>query len=67
MKRNLSGIYFRINNENICFEELTEEQMDEVMVGRSEEWIKALAKQLGLNLFKIGNDLDIISQLRSKL
>jgi ABC-type transporter Mla maintaining outer membrane lipid asymmetry ATPase subunit MlaF len=67
MKRNLSGIYFRINNENICFEELTEAQMDEVMVGRSEEWIKSLAKQLAQTIFKIGHDLDIIAQLKSKL
>jgi hypothetical protein len=56
MKRNLSGIFFRINNQNICFEELTEEQMDEVMVGRSEEWIKSLAKKLAQTVFKIGKD-----------
>lgn len=40
--RNLDGVYFIIKNENgkfenICFSDLTEEQQDEMMEGRSEE------------------------------
>ena len=51
VKRGLSGIYFRAKNEetgkfeNFVFEDLSEEKQDEMMNGRSEEWLKSLAKQ----------------------
>lgn len=51
-KRSLSDIYFRVKNEeikkfdNVVFEDLSEQQQDEMMNGRSEEWLKSLAKQL---------------------
>lgn len=65
IKRKLSGIYFRVKNEeteeidNIVFEDLTEEQQDEKMQGRPEEWFKSLAKQLANTLNEIGNQLDL--------
>jgi len=65
-KRNLSGIYFRAKNtetgkfENVVFEDLSEEQQNEVMSGRSDEWVKSLAKQLANTLNDIGEQLDLI-------
>lgn len=67
-KRNLSGIYFRSKNEetgkwdNVVFEDLTEEEQDKQMNGRSEEWIKSLAKQLANTLNNIGEQFDILSK-----
>jgi len=67
-RRKLSGIYFRTLNEdtkkyaNVVFEDLSEEEQDRVMNGRSEEWLKSLAKQLANTLNKIGDQFDIISE-----
>lgn len=63
--RELSGIYFRFKNhitgsfENRVFEDLPEEKQDEVMNGRSDEWIKSLAKQLAATINNIGNHYGI--------
>lgn len=50
-QRNLDGVYFRIKRDdkwkNICFSDLTEEEMDRVMVGRSGEWLRSMCKILG--------------------
>ena len=65
VKRGLSGIYFRAKNEetgkfeNFVFEDLTEEQQDEMMSGRSEEWLKSLAKQLASTVRTIGDQFNI--------
>lgn len=59
MKRNLDGVYFRIGKENICFSDLTEEQMNEVLEGRNEEWLKSLCVILGKVIRRIGDELDI--------
>ena len=63
MNRNLDGVYFRINREgkwqNICFSDLTEEEMTEVMSGRTEEWLKSLCVILGKRIHEIGEELDI--------
>ena len=65
VKRGLSGIYFRAKNEetgkfeNFVFEDLSEEKQDEMMNGRSEEWLKSLAKQLASTLRSIGDQFDI--------
>ena len=68
-KRNLSGIYFPIvkNEEtgelhNVVFEDLSEQQQDEIMKGRSEEWLKSLAKQLANTLNNIGEQFDIATE-----
>lgn len=65
-KRNLSGIYFRSQLpdgtwDNVVFEDLSEEEQDEKLKDRSEEWIKSLAKQLAKSLRKIGDQFDIMS------
>lgn len=62
IKRNLDGVYFRIGKENICFSDLTEEQQDEMMTGRSEEWLKNMCKILAKTIRDIGDQLDLVCE-----
>ena len=66
MNRNLDGIYFRIkrNNkyESICFSDVTEDEMDEILKDRDIKWLKSLAKMLGRTIREIGNQFDIICE-----
>ena len=66
MKRNLDGVYFRTEEAdgtwgNTCFSDLSEEEQDEVMKGRSEEWLKSLCKILGSKIKEIGDEFDIVA------
>ena len=61
-RRNLDGVYFRIGKENICFSDLTEEQQDEIMKDRSEEWLKSMCKILAQTIRRIGDEFDIICE-----
>lgn len=62
-KRNLDGAYFRVNRDGkwrkICFSDLTDEEMDAVLNGQTEMWLKSLCKHLGQVLRYIGNEFDI--------
>ena len=55
-----SGIYFRIKRkygyETLVFEDLTKAEQDEVMIGKSDEWLKSLAKELAdiINILENG-------------
>jgi len=65
-KREISGIYFRVKNEvgkfeNVVFEDLTETQQDEVMIGRSDEWLKGLAKGLAKNINLMADQFNIVA------
>lgn len=66
MNRNLDGVYFRIKRDdkwqNICFSDLTEKEMDDVMNGRPEEWLRSLCKILGKTIKDIGEQLDIVME-----
>ena len=50
INRNLDGVYFRINREgkwqNICFTDLTDDEVREVTEGRSESWLTSLFDRL---------------------
>jgi hypothetical protein len=64
-KRNLSGIYFRFQNEegeweNRVFEDLPEEKQDEYLKGRDVVWLESLVKQLANTLNEIGEKFDIM-------
>lgn len=67
-KRNLSGIYFRHKPEgaekfeNWVFEDLPEEEQSRVMEGRTDEWLKGLAKQLANTLNEIGEHFEIAKE-----
>ena len=63
MNRNLDGIYFRIKRDNewqnICFSDLSDEEMEEVMQNRTNEWLKSMCKILGNTIRDIGDQLDL--------
>ena len=59
MKRELDRIFFRIGRDNICFSDLTEEQMRQVLMNRSEEWLIEMCVALGKRIREIGDELDI--------
>lgn len=65
--RNLDGAYFRVQRDgkwkNICFSDLTEDEMEEVMTGRNIPWLKQLCKLLGQTLRHIGDECDIMIDL----
>jgi len=64
-RRNLSGVYFRVKDTgewcNVCFEELTREEQDNVMTGKDEVWLRSLVKQLSFILNEIGEKFDLKS------
>ena len=66
MNRNLDGVYFRINRDNqwqnICFSDLTDDEMEQVMNGREVEWFKSMCKILGKTIKEIGDQLDIVME-----
>lgn len=65
MNRNLDGAYFRVYREgkwqSICFSDLIEDEMNEVLKNRNEEWLKSLCIHLGNTIRKIGDAFDIIA------
>ena len=66
-KRNLSGVYFRVENsegkfENVCIEDLTRDQQKEVIKGKNEEWIHNLIFILADSLNEVGDEFDIIKK-----
>lgn len=65
MNRELDGVYFRIKRndkwDNICFSDLTEEEMNEVLKDKDIEWLKSLCIILGKTLKEIGDYFDIYS------
>jgi hypothetical protein len=62
----IDGVYFRVQRndkwENICFSDLTEEEQDEMMKDRSEEWLKSLCKILGNSIHKVAEQFEIFRQ-----
>ena len=64
-KRNISGYFFRAKNmetgthDNICFEDLTDEQQDEVINGRSVAWLQNMVKALAEMINTIGEQFNI--------
>lgn len=63
MNRDLDGIYFRVKRDgkwdNVCFSDLTDEEMDAVLEGRDVEWLKSVCKILGRTIKRIGDEFDI--------
>lgn len=63
-KRNLSGIYYRFQEEdgslgNRCFEDLPEEKQLEIMMSYSKERLISLVQKLSETLNDIGEQLNI--------
>ena len=66
MDRNLDGIYFRVQRDgkwgNVCFSDLTQEEMERVMENRDVDWLKSMCIQLGKTIRRIGDELDIVCE-----
>ena len=64
--RNLDGVYFRVKTDdgykNICWSDLTEEEMRKVLKGRKKDYITELAITIGQHLRAMGDQLDIEAQ-----
>ena len=63
-KRNLDGVYFRVERngkwENICFSDLTKEERNNVMLGKSEIWLRSLCDILADTIKDIGDMFDLV-------
>lgn len=63
VERNLDGCYFRIMRDgrwvNSCFTDLTKDEREELMIGKSENWFRVLACHLADRLREIGDELDL--------
>lgn len=66
IQRNLDGVYFRMKRGdkymNVCFSDMTEDEQDEVLKGRNEEYLRSFVKILAKTIRKIGDDLDICGE-----
>ena len=64
MDRNLDGYFFRVCRngrwESVCFSDLTEEQMNDVLKDRSDKWLKSLCVGLGVTLKQMGDSVDVV-------
>lgn len=66
-KRNLSGIYFRHQEEdgawgNRVFEDLSFEEQTKLLNDKSKEQVKSLAIQLANTINRLGNEFDIVME-----
>ena len=66
IQRNLDGVYFRMKRgdkyTNVCFSDMTEDEQDEVLKGRNEEYLRNFVKILAKTIRKIGDELDIVGE-----
>ena len=66
IQRNLDGVYFRMKRGdkymNVCFSDMTEDEQDEVLKGRNEEYLRSFVKILAKTIRKIGDELDIVGE-----
>lgn len=64
MNRELDTVFFRVEREgkwqNICFSDLTEDEMRTVLKNRSQEWLTELCIIMGKTVRGIGDCFDIV-------
>ena len=63
MDRELDGYYFRVKRDdrwqNICFSDLSQQEMEEVLENKGIEFCKSLCIGLGKRIHEIGDELRI--------
>ena len=63
INRNLDGIYFRVERDgkwqNLCFSDLTEEEREEVLKDKSQDFILQLTLILAKRLREVGDKFDL--------
>lgn len=66
MNRNLDGCYFRVQRDgkwgNVCFSDLTKDEMDEVLTGKSTGFLKSLCCYLGEQIRGIGEEFGLVGE-----
>lgn len=66
MDRNLDGFYFRVQRdgkwESVCFSDLTDEEMTDVMKDRPVSWLQSLCKGLARTIKAIGDECNIVAE-----
>lgn len=69
-KRNLDGAFFRVKRDdkwqNICFSDLTDEEMDAVLNGQTTIWLMSLCKHLGKTIRRLGDRFDICCKVEGE-
>lgn len=64
MNRKLDGLYFRVNKDgkwvDVCFSDLTENEMKAVMQNKDKPWLENLCMILGKQIRQIGDTFDIV-------
>lgn len=69
-KRNLDGAFFRVKRDgrwqNICFSDLTDEEMDAVLNGQTTIWLMSLCKHLGTVIKRLGDRFDICCKVEGE-
>lgn len=62
--RELDGVYFRMERngkyQNICFSDMTEEEMDRILEKQDTIWLRNMCKILGKTLRDMGDQLNIV-------
>lgn len=63
----LDGVYFRMKRDNkyydICFSDLTEEEKNNIMNGKTVEWLKTMCIILSNTIHNIGERFDIYNTI----
>ena len=63
LERNLDGVYFRIKRDdkwmNLCFTDLTEEEREEVLKDKSQDFVLQLALIMAKRLREVGDQLGL--------
>ena len=62
MKRNLDGLMFHVKRgnkiEEVCYSDLTDDEMQEVLKDKDKAWLEAACFHLGVRLQVMGDLLD---------
>ena len=67
MKRNLDGVFFRVKRanqwENICFSDMTDKEMDSILLDKDGIYLRSMCKILGRTIREIGDELDLVKEM----
>lgn len=66
MNRNLDGCYFRVYRDgkwqSICFSDLTRDEQEHLVAGKSIDWLQYMCCYLAERLKQIGDELDLVCE-----
>ena len=66
LNRELDSVYFRILRNGkwkpVCFSDLTNEEMDQQLQERTNEWLIDLSKILGKALRQLGDEFNLMGE-----